>query len=288
MATIKDTITTLAKKAGIDVNDAKYAPLLAALAGDIPDEIATAIDSNLFNVDIAKNHSALDKHFKVKNLNGVDAKIKAVASKNGLTDEEVAEIFAEPSSYERIELLNEKVKEKLQTTLGGSDDKKKLIADIQKLNADIVAIKTNSQKELQAAKEAAENDVLNYAVDSHLQSQKYANEDIPVKVNATTANILLQNYLKEKGAKLVRRDGELVLINANSPDLDYMENNQKVKFSDLTAKVLADNKLLKVSDPTPAGGRVTPQTQRTDRKQGADTSAIAANNRAAAAALTQA
>ena len=46
-------------------------------------------------------------------------------------------------------------------------------------------------------------------------------------------------------------DGELKLVQSALPDMDFYMDNKPVSFSDFTNKILADNKLLEVSNPNP-------------------------------------
>ena len=282
MAAISKLLAELAKRAGVDLTDAKYAPLLT-IAGDIPDEVDTAIQTNLFNIDAARNNNDLDKHFRGKALTIADKDILAAATKHGLTDDQINQLKTEKNTYAKIGLLSDMVAEKITAALGDGGDKKTLIEEAKKLNKDLADLRATAAQQLKEVQDGAENQILDYAVNSHFRSQSYANSEIPVEANSATARFLFDKTLKEKGAKLVRKDGELHLINASNPDLDYMENNQPVKFTDLSKRILADNKLLKVTEPAAKGGRAdnSNQQKRTDTKS-VDTSAVASANRQAA------
>jgi hypothetical protein len=82
-----------------------------------------------------------------------------------------------------------------------------------------------------------------------LAGKKFATKDLPIEVNTQMARLLIDKQLKEKGAMLVRKDGELKLVQSALPDMDYYQDNKPVSFSDFTNKILADNKLLEVSQP---------------------------------------
>lgn len=242
-------ITNLAKRAKIDLTDPKYVDLLSS-AVEVPDEIATAIEGNLFDIETAKNNAALSQHFKASALNGVDAKIKALAEESGLSAEDIAEIEAEKNSYNKLPILNAKVKAKIAAENKG--DGKQIKAEYDKLNADMAALKTAQAAEIKSVKEQSEKAILDYAVDSFLASQQYANSDLAPEINVLTAKTVLNKALSEKKAMLVRgADGKLTLKNADAPELDYLQDNKAVSFSDLATSTLASNKLLKVSDPAP-------------------------------------
>jgi hypothetical protein len=92
-----------------------------------------------------------------------------------------------------------------------------------------------------------------------LAGKKFATKDLPIEVNTQMARLLIDKQLKEKGAMLIRKDGELKLVQSALPDMDFYMDNKPVSFSDFTNKILADNKLLEVSQPATQ----TQQTQTT-------------------------
>lgn len=281
-------LKNLGNKAKIDLSDAKYADLLSANL-EIPDEVANAIENGLFDVDTAKHNSDLDKHFRAKALNGVDAKIKELLDEGDLSPEAVTEILSEKNSYAKIALMKAKLKESIEAKHSGSSDTKAIKAEVAKLNADILALKKAKDDEIAQIKAQSEQAVLDYAIDSHLSSLQYANSEIPAEVNVMTAKNLINKVLVDKKAKIVRgADGKLQLKNSEIPDLDYLENNKPISFSDLTASTLASNKLLKVTDPNPQRNPGNKFQQQEPNKGKVDTSGLAATLRAESQALREA
>jgi hypothetical protein len=259
----KSLLIKLAEKAGVPQDNPGLLDLLSKIDLSFEDTAYDSFDKFLndaMTLDIAKKHPDVVKHYNATIFNGMDAKVKTMATEHGLDATEIAAIDAEKNSYEKFKLLQSFAKAKLEkefATKGGAG-KEELAKEIQKLNADIVAERENAQKAIIAAKEQAENDTLNYAFESYLGGKKYANEDIPGEVNVMTAKNLTQSELQKLGAKIVRKDGKLTLVNAQNPELPFIKDNKEVSFNDLTDSILANNKLLKVSDPAaPAPVRKT-------------------------------
>lgn len=248
MATIAKLITDLAKKGGIDITDPKYAAVLSS-AMEVPDELATQLDSAFMTLDIAKKHPEVKAHYDAQIFNGMDAKIKSIMPEYELSPEDIAAIEGEKNSYEKMKLLNKGIKNAAEKKFGelNGADKKALADQIKQLNADILKERETSQGAISAAQKQAEEDILNYAFESHLAGKNYANKDLPSDVSVSVAKTLIQSELAKKGATIVRKDGKLVLVNTQTPDVAYIENNKEVNFSDLADSILANNKLTAVS-----------------------------------------
>ena len=249
-------IRELALKAGVKADNPKLVELLS-VGAQIPDEIAGALKSliapgtDLITLEAAKNNPDLLKHFNATIFNGMDAKILALATEDGdLSTTDLADLKAEKNSYEKLRLLKQKVKTATEGKHTNPADKQLLLDEIKQLTKQVADTQAAAQTEIEKAQQQFEHRLTDYAVDSLLSTQPYANADIPTEVNVMTAKNLITKVLADKHAILKRdSDGKLVLKNAENPELDFIENNNKVTFSDLAISTLANNKLLKVSDP---------------------------------------
>jgi hypothetical protein len=254
-------IRELALKAGVKADNPKLVELLS-VGAQIPDEIAGALKSliapgaDMVTLEVAKNHPDLLKHFNATIFNGMDAKILALANEDGdLSPTDLAEIKAEKNSYEKLRLLKQKVRTSIEGKHTNPADKQLLLDEIKKLTKEVADAKTGAQTEIEQAQQQFEHRLTDYAVESLLAAQPYANTDIPAEVNILTAKNLVNKVLADKKAILKRdADGKLVLKNAENPELDFLENNTHILFSDLAISTLANNKLLKVSD-SPAANK---------------------------------
>ena len=228
---------------------------------EIDDTVANQFDSTLMSLDGAKNNPEVLNHFKPIILKAVDNKYAILAEKYGLGDD----FTNEKNTYKKADLLEQKIDAKLaeleaQKGKGGNAEKEQLLAkQLGDLQAQLSALTENSKKEVETVKSQYENEITEMHVKNLLAGKKFATKDLPIEVNTQMARLLIDKQLKEKGAMLVRKDGELKLVQSALPDMDFYMDNKPVSFSDFTNKVLADNKLLEVSQPTPQTP-ATPQT----------------------------
>lgn len=268
---LKSLLQKLADKAGVDPANKEFLDLLSKIDTTADDSVYDSLDKFLtesMSLDIAKKHPEVKAHYQATVFNGIDDRIKSLSTEYGLDVADIEAIKAEPNSYEKVKLLTKFAKAKVEKEFAGKggEGKEALTKEIQKLNADILAVKDASANEIKAAKEQSEREIQDYAFESYLGSKKYANEEIPAEVNIMTAKNLTQSELQKLGAKLIRRDGKLTLVNAANPELPFIKDNKEVSFSDLTDSILANNKLLKVSDASQnVGQRKT--IQQPDGKQ---------------------
>ncbi len=241
-------ISELADIAGYDKS--KLIDLLSVNA-QIPDDLVNAVNSNLMTLDTAKNNIELKKYFHAQALNGIDAELKNVLSELELDDESKQAIESETSSYKRVSKSLKLVKElegkKLQANTKG--EKTELQKEIDRLNNEIKSSKLQMQEKESEFNTKLESTLTEYQLNSILSSKNYAFGDMPKDVLTLTAKNLLQSALTSKGVKIVRQNDNLKLVRAEAPDLDYRENNTPVNIGDFVDRVLADNKLLKVSEP---------------------------------------
>lgn len=243
-------ISELADIAGYDKS--KLIDLLSVNA-QIPDDLINAVNSNLMTLDTAKNNIELKKYFHAQALNGIDAELKNVLTELELDDDSRQAIESETSSYKRVskslKLVKELEAKKLQANTKG--EKTELQKEIDRLNNEIKTTKLQMQEKENEFNYKLESTLTEYQLNSILSSKNYAFGDMPKDVLTLTAKNLLQSALTAKGVKIVRENDNLKLVRAEAPDLDYRENNTPVNIGDFVDRVLADNKLLKVSEAEP-------------------------------------
>jgi hypothetical protein len=187
--------------------------------------------------------------FRSQALNGVDATLKSIL--DGIEDEEVRnEIQSIQGTEKKIPALYEKIKALSEKKANAkASDKTGLQDEINKLNAQVNAIKAQSEQEKADLLAKFGEERLNDAVKTSLAGYNYAGE-IPKDVQIMTAESLLKRELGNKKVKLVRdENGQIQLKQSDNPEMDYFENNKKVNYSDMVNSVLANNKMLKVAEP---------------------------------------
>lgn len=261
-----DFLNTLAQKSKIELDFGTLSnkKLDELNLIEIDDTVAGQFDSTLMSLDGAKNNPEVLNHFKPIILKAVDNKYAILAEKYGLGED----FTNEKNTYKKADLLEQKIDAKLaeleaQKGKGGNAEKEALLAkQLGELQNQLSALTENSKKEVETVKSQYENEITEMHVKNLLASKKFATKDLPIEVNTQMARLLIDKQLKEKGAMLVRKDGELKLVQASLPDMDFYMDNKPVSFSDFTNKILADNKLLEVSQSTPQTP-ATPQTVQT-------------------------
>ena len=245
-------IERLAKKAAVDTT------LLALPASvndvDVPDDIANNIDKALMTLEAAKNNGEVRKAARAEALNGVDSKVAELLEELGIEDAD--DITTEKNSYEKIGKLTKKVKELESKKAGASTktDKAEIEKQITELNGKLkVANDTLVAKEKEFAAKRNE-DLTSFDVQKKLLVKDYAlpkemNADLKVK----TANSAIDMALQAKGFKIVRNEqGNLQIVDKDG-NKAFSDNHEELQIDTFIDGALAQNKLLRIHDQSPAG-----------------------------------
>jgi hypothetical protein len=256
-----DFLNTMASKIGKQ-NDAGLISVLSLESTkqiDVPDELANAMNAELLSLEGAKNNASIKSHFRAEALNGVDAELASLVKELGLEDD----VFkAEKDTYGKVRALPPKIKELLEKEKKGGDGGT-LKADLQKqivdLNTKLSQTMEAHNAELAKINKQHEGQFMDWQVMNLLKGFQYANKDIPSDVNVKFAKTLIDETLAQRGAKLVNENGTLKLKQANDVSLDYFDDTHKpVAYQDFVSKILADSKLLAVTDPKKGNTNVPP------------------------------
>jgi len=247
---IGDILNTLAGKINQQNNQALIDVLSRADMQqiDIPDEFANLLAADLMSLEGAKNNAAIKSHFTALALNGVDKELGNAVSELGIEDD----IFkSEKDTYGKVRTLSAKIKELVEKSGDtGGKEKRELQKQITELNAKLAQTIDAHNAEVGNLKKQHEEHLMDFLVQSSLQGKNYANKDIPAEANVKLAKTLLADALAQRGAKIINANGVLKLKQSADETLDlYDENHKAVAYEDFAAKVLADYKLLAVSDP---------------------------------------
>ena len=251
--------------AGIPGDDENLKKLLGNPAlnqDDIPANWEQA-SSNIMTVDTAKYHPAVKSHFYGAALNPVETELQKLMEAYEFGDEDKAEFTGIKSTYQKIPLLKEKI-DALMTkkATANSGDSKKYADQISQLNAEIVKIKQEAQRQVQEVENQRINELKDLHIDSMLNGYNYI-KTLSKDVAKVSAKTLMNQYLDSKGAKVKIENGKLALVNAQDEALPYVENNQPVEFKALLDRIVADNRMLDlggVPSATTPGQVVTPHT----------------------------
>ena len=245
-------LNTMAAKLGAQQNP-HLVSLLAnnqLTQAEIHDDLANILNTGLMSLDGAKNNSDVQNHFKPIILKGVDERLDAIAKQFGFE----TELAAEKSTYKRAEIIASKMQSLIDAEKNKngqpSEKENQLNQQLQQLQSQLQTAIAAKDSEIAQLKQAHESQLLGMLIDAELGDKPYANDAIPRNVNVMTARNLVDAMLKEKGVVAINDNGTLRLKQAANPTLDYMDEGFKpVSYSSFADKVLADSKMLRVSQP---------------------------------------
>lgn len=247
----------LAKKAGVDINDDSFKAISEKLKDtEVSEEIATKIESNLYDVESAKQNYTLKQHFTALALNGVDSELLATIDELLDGNEDAKnELISIRSTPKRAAALAKKIKElesvKTKADGKGDDEKaKKAQEQIDKLVADFKAKESTYLSQIEAKEKEKLDTISNFKEELFFSGLKFAT-DFDLETNQLVAKQKIEKALLEKGAKKIYNftTGKFELKRADDLSLDYLdERNNKSSFEDFAKGVLTQNKLLAVSD----------------------------------------
>lgn len=250
---VGEGILILLERAGIDVTDTKYKEV-AGLSSEIPDEFATVIEGMLTPVEAekwAKNDPNVKKHYVSQAYNGIDANIHDAIEELGLSDEEANTIRNEKSTGKKQILLLAAAKKIAATpSKKGSDEYEAAKLQIGELNKTVLKYKEDIEKTVKEKDQFHKNYVLDSKTQQYFDSQKWS-ENYPASVRGDLAKIAFDKELDKIGAiRVLGANGEIQLMQKNNPDQELFLNHKNVTFTDIAAKVMAENKFLAVSSQT--------------------------------------
>jgi hypothetical protein len=236
MAKLGATFLSLAQAAGVNFEQ-EVIDKINALATEIDDDSATKLKNDLMTFESAKHNSQLSKHHKAQALNAIDREITEIIDSYGFEQADLDKFSSETSTFKRVRMLHERVKEIEGSKAGGGDDaSKKTITDLKRkvdeLNTQVLSAKEDTKTAVQAAQSEASQKILSYAMKSHLNGYTYANDQLDKAVNVTVAETLLGAELAAANVKVVHApDGSLKLVQADNPELDYVVENKMLKVN---------------------------------------------------------
>lgn len=260
---IGEFLNTMASKLGLQ-QDPNLVSLLsnAQFANvDVNDDLANRFNTGLMSLEGAKNNSDVQNHFKPIILKAVDNQFETIAKQYGFE----SELAAEKSTYKRAEMIAGKIQALIDAEKGkggqASEKENQLTQQIQQMQSQLQALSESKNSEIAQLKKAHEDQMLSMLINSELGDKPYANDSIPRNVNVMTARNLVDAMLKEKGVIAINDNGVLRLKQAANPTLDYVDEGYKpVSFASFADKILADSKMLRVSQ---AGKQAAATTQTT-------------------------
>ena len=217
---------------------------------DLSDSFCNPVISGLMSLEGAKNNPKVKSHHKAQALNAVDIEIK-----NAIKELGIDETLLEGDTYKDIRALVVAAKELLEKKPEPTDEYKKRYEEGKKteveLRRQLATVTEQKNTEVAAAKEESNTHVLNFLKSSHLRGLDFANKELSAEILTKVSQAVIDEAMTKKGAKVVNDNGALKLVQANDHTMVFYDDNHKsVTYEDFVKKVLADNKMLSVTDPT--------------------------------------
>lgn len=216
---------------------------------NVPDEIVTAIEQNLFSEQSAK--AKFFSQWKAEDLNGFDAHALRMAEAAKFTPEEIEElkgIKGSSKKFERYtEILSAKKLEEAKAQYSGKDaDRQKLIDDMNALKLAQAEKEKAYQKQLEDL--AAANEVQITTLQARTFLSQYADRfNLPKEMDADMKiDFAMQAIQKEaatKGISFKRNGNNLEVVDANGAK--YFENSIEQSYKHIVESTLSRNNLLK-------------------------------------------
>jgi hypothetical protein len=247
---VKEFLIQQAKRAGVSDDPEFNLMISASVLGDIqvPEAVSSKFNTNLYDFELAKTSLDLKKHFISNYMMGYDEEIIKMAKEYGLDGNAVEELRVTKNSGDKIKLALKKMKEleekaKNATNSNQSDEFLKKMAEAQAKYDDLVS-KAEADKHLIEQKFVSK--MKNLWEQTQLNGIQW-NDQIPEAARVPAYQAVLDR-------KLAQLDGQLIydaerntarLVNAKDSSLPLVHNGREFSYSDLSALVLQENKLLK-------------------------------------------
>jgi hypothetical protein len=251
-----ELLKSIAEKAGV-ANTPEFiqwaaSPELQAVKDfQLPEEVVRAFNQNLINVETAMTHKGIRKAIKGEELGKVDEAIRLAAKEIGISEEELTEIMSSGTT-------DQKTMSAIKKAVAHADKSKSTASERERKLAEQIAEQSKAFNDFKAITEEqnkrSQNEILgvkkNYALKNALM-QHSLRDDLDRDDLSLITESKLNRFLAEKKAQLVlTASGGLEIMDAeeeNTPWYDKDSGSHR-KFADIFPKLLADNKLLKVSE----------------------------------------
>jgi hypothetical protein len=238
-------------KSGVEVDNPALKELVTKVATiDISDDLIGKFNENYLSLEAAKHNSKLKSHYFAQAYNGLDTELKTLADELEIPSEVYEEIVkqTEKSSTKRASAIVKKIQELEAKKAKSPGETKELTNQINELKKQL-ADKDKEKESFGKQKDKELNEKLtSYVIAQKLAGFKYAS-DLAKEDDFLLPKTKVQKALAEKKLKVTLDKDDLKLETEDGTD--YYESSNKIDFKSFTEKVLAQHKLLAVSDPAP-------------------------------------
>jgi uncharacterized protein YdcH (DUF465 family) len=250
---LREFLIQQAKRAGISPEDQDFNLFISASSlseMEVPEDVHRKFNNNLFDIEIAKSNQELKRHFVRQYTSGYDEEIVKLSKEYGLTLDEVREIEDAKNSGDKVKLAMKYLKDleekaKKTASKGQSDEYVARLAEAQKKLDDAIS-KAESDK--QAVANTYIEKMQSLYEQAHLSKVAW-NDNIPEIARIPSYNAAKAEKLKSLNGVAIfdPEQNEYKLRNSNDPSLALVVNGKEFSYSDLSALILQENKLLRES-----------------------------------------
>lgn len=247
---IKEFLIAQAKRAGVSDDPEFNLMISASVLNDIqvPEAVSNKFNTNLYDMELAKTSLDLKKHFISNYMMGYDEEIVKMAKEYGLDTNAVEELKVTKNSGDKIKLALKKMKEleekaKNSVNSNQSEEFLKKMSEAQSKYDDLVS-KAEADKSLIEQRYVTKMKQL--WEQTQLNGIQW-NDQIPEAARIPAYQAVLDRKLNQLDGQIIY-DAErnaAKLVNAKDPSLPLVHNGREFSYSDLSALVLQENKLLK-------------------------------------------
>lgn len=247
-------------KSGVEVDNPALKDLVTKVATiEVSDELIGKFNENFLSVEAAKHNPKLKAHYYAQAYNGLDTELETVANELEVPKDVFDEIVraTDKASTKRASALVRKIKElEAQKAAAPKGETKELQNQINEFKKQL-ADKDKEKEQFAKQKEAEFNEkITSYVIASKLSGFKYSS-DLAKEDEYLLPKTKLFKELKEKKLKVSLDKDDLKLETEDGTD--YYEGSNKINFNSFAEKVLAQHKLLAVSDTTQPATPATTQ-----------------------------
>lgn len=253
---LADLFLKLAKKVGIDTDSENFKKITLPDV-DVPDEMATSLDTKLLTEQAALSNTKIRNTIKAESLNGIDSLINILIEEGQYQDTDSIKNAA--SSYERVKAFHNHVvkayeqKVKDATKPGANVDKASYDKQIADLNEAIRVTKQSLADKEKEFNSTRETDLTNFEIHKLLLGKEYSlPKEMDADLKVQTAFAAVNKQLQAKGFKVIRENGQLVVVDKDNKPA-YSDSHEPIQVGSFFDGVLAQNKLLKVNDQQDGG-----------------------------------
>lgn len=256
-----DLIISLAKQGGVELDEAQT-KAIQEIATDLPEGIASKIQSSLFTIESAKANTDIINSLYSDSLDPIDQRLVTLAKDFGLDEGFMHNLKETKSTYKRMDAISKAILDNKKVALekaaenAPAGDQEELQKEIVKLNTQIAShgdntiTKTDHEDMIEGYEDMLKGNaaaMLALKSNSLFAGQNWA-MDVSPEANMATAQGLFSSELVTKGIQLVDDNGTLKLQTKEGKP--YFVENKEVTPQDLANTTLAGHKLLKVTDTT--------------------------------------